>query len=50
MTVDEALQAVSSIKPKIAIPMHYGAIVGSVSDAEKFKHGAKVRVEILQKE
>ncbi len=33
MTVDEAVQAAAKIKPKIAIPMHFGAIVGSVADA-----------------
>jgi len=47
MTVDEAIEAVSKIKPKIAIPMHYGAIVGSEKDAEKFKKGAKTEVHIL---
>ena len=50
MTADEALQAVERIKPGMVIPMHWGAIVGSKRDAEKFKDGAKVRVEILEKE
>lgn len=50
MTVDEALQAVTKIKPKVAIPMHYGAIVGSASDAEKFKSRAQCEVQILLKE
>jgi len=40
MTVDEALEAVARIKPKAAIPMHVGAIVGSLSDAEQFKKRA----------
>jgi L-ascorbate metabolism protein UlaG (beta-lactamase superfamily) len=38
------------MKPKVAIPMHYGAIVGSESDAKRFKNGVKGRVEILLKE
>jgi len=38
MTVDEAVEATSRIKPKVAIPMHYGAIVGSEDDAKKFKN------------
>ncbi len=29
MTADEAVQAALAINPKFAIPMHYGAIVGS---------------------
>jgi len=36
MTAEEAVQAANDIKPKIAVPMHYGSIVGDVSDAEKF--------------
>lgn len=50
MTVQEAAEAATSIKPKIAIPMHYDAIVGSVKDAEEFKKLAKCDVKILQKE
>jgi L-ascorbate metabolism protein UlaG (beta-lactamase superfamily) len=50
MTVDEALEATSRIKPKVAIPMHWGAIVGSKTDAQKFKDRAGVRVEILEVE
>ena len=36
MTADEAAQAAIAIKPKIAIPMHFGSVVGSVNDAEHF--------------
>jgi L-ascorbate metabolism protein UlaG (beta-lactamase superfamily) len=50
MTVREAVEAVTSIKPRIAIPMHYDAIVGTVKDAEEFKKLAKCDVKILQKE
>ncbi len=48
MTAEEAAEACSDIKPKVAIPMHYGSIVGSPSDAEKFKELTKCRVEILE--
>ncbi len=50
MTAEEAAQAVNEFKPKIAIPMHYGAIVGSMKDVEEFKKKAKVEVVVLQKE
>src|SRR3972149_5093324 len=41
MTAEEAVRAALDIKPKIAIPMHYGSIVGSKSDAQKFAEGLK---------
>ena len=37
MTCEEAADAANAFKPKIAIPYHWGDIVGSKSDAEKFK-------------
>ncbi|MER3570331.1 MAG: Zn-dependent hydrolase [Patescibacteria group bacterium] len=46
MTPEEAAEAVNYFKPKIAIPMHYGEIVGSIDDAYKFKELAKVEVII----
>lgn len=52
MTAEEAVRAALDIKPKIAIPMHYGSIVGSNSDAEKFAKElkGKMEVKILKKE
>lgn len=37
MTAEEAAKAAQAINPRIAVPMHYGAIVGSDDDAKKFK-------------
>jgi L-ascorbate metabolism protein UlaG (beta-lactamase superfamily) len=37
MNVNEAVDAAKIIMPKIAIPMHYGKIIGTKSDADKFK-------------
>ena len=36
MTYVEAAKLVNIIKPKIAIPIHYGNIVGTIEDASKF--------------
>jgi len=47
MTADEAVKACEAIQPKLAIPMHYGTIVGSAADAETFRRGVKCRVEVL---
>lgn len=51
MTAVEAAEAANTIKPALAIPMHYGdpAVVGTHRDAEEFKRLAKVPVEILEK-
>jgi L-ascorbate metabolism protein UlaG (beta-lactamase superfamily) len=49
MTAEEAVQAALSIRPQVAIPMHFAAIVGTDGDAERFAAGlaGQVRVEIL---
>lgn len=52
MDVQEAVEAAKAIAPKIAIPMHYGAIVGSVEDAQRFQKALEgiVRVVLFDKE
>ena len=50
MTADEAIEAARLIKPEAAIPMHYGAIVGGQSDAERFAAGSPVQTVILTAE
>lgn len=48
MNAEEAVQAAEAIKPKLAVPMHYGAgVVGSEEDAEKFKEKYSGKAEIL---
>lgn len=48
MTVEEAVKAAKKIMPKIAIPMHYGKIVGEKIDAVKFKELCDFcRVELM---
>lgn len=46
MTADEAVEAALAINPKVAIPMHYGAIVGGGQDAENFKKALEGKVEV----
>lgn len=46
MTAEEAVRAALNIKPKIAVPMHYNAIVGTEADAEKFADGLKGKIEV----
>ena len=52
MGAQEAVEAAKVLKPKIAIPMHYGAIVGTEEDAKTFAELLKgtVDVRILTKE
>jgi L-ascorbate metabolism protein UlaG (beta-lactamase superfamily) len=47
MTADEAAQAALDINPKVAIPMHYGSIVGSKKDAERFAEKLKGKIEVM---
>jgi len=52
MTAEEAVEAALDIRPRVAVPMHYGAIVGERSDADRFASAlkGKVDVRILDKE
>jgi L-ascorbate metabolism protein UlaG (beta-lactamase superfamily) len=46
MTAAEAADAVNLMKPVVAIPIHWGDLVGTRADAEKFKEYSIVPVEI----
>ena len=52
MTAEEAVKAALDIKPKVAVPMHYGSIVGDESDAERFAKAleGKIEVRVLKQE
>ncbi len=53
MSAEEAVEAAKIIKPFLAIPMHYGSIVGSIEDAKEFKELCEesgINVKILDKE
>lgn len=47
MTSEEAAQAANALQPKMVIPMHYGDIVGSRDDAEKFAELFSGKTEII---
>jgi len=47
MGAEEAASAVEALRPKRAIPYHWGDIVGSRSDAEQFADRAKCEVAVL---
>lgn len=51
MNAAEAAEAANTIKPALAIPMHWGDpdVVGTRADAEEFKRLAHVPVEILER-
>ena len=47
MTSDQAVEAAKAINPKLAIPMHYGAIVGDEKDALNFKEALEGIIDVL---
>jgi L-ascorbate metabolism protein UlaG (beta-lactamase superfamily) len=52
MTADEAASAAVAVGAKTAVPMHYGDIIGSRADAERFEGllNGKVDVVLLKEE
>jgi len=50
MDAEEAAKAVNTFMPKVAIPMHWGDIVGSEKDAQRFQELAQCEVRILTPE
>ena len=50
MTHEEAIEAAKIINPDLAIPMHFGTIVGDDKMAEFFANKAPCKVEIMKKE
>lgn len=50
MTAEEAVGAARAIKPQIAVPMHYGAGIGSGDDGKAFANGYEGVVVLLKAE
>ena len=49
MNADQAIDAARAIKPKIAVPMHYGKIVGTEDDARRFAEALKSEMTVVVK-
>jgi L-ascorbate metabolism protein UlaG (beta-lactamase superfamily) len=49
MDAEEAAAAANAIKPRVAIPMHWGKIVGSTEDAEKFVAECEVPALVMDR-
>ena len=49
MTAQEAAEAARRIQPRVAVPMHWGELIGSEADARAFADEATVPVRILEK-
>ncbi|MFC1671157.1 MBL fold metallo-hydrolase [Spirochaetota bacterium] len=50
MDASQAIEAARAMKPKIAVPMHYGKIVGTEDDARKFEEVLKNEMKVVIKE
>lgn len=53
MNSEEAVEGAKMIKPFLAIPMHYGTIIGTEEDAKDFSKGCEsegIKVYVLNKE
>ena len=50
MNPEEAAEAVRDIHPKVAVPIHWGSVVGSKEDALRFQSLCDCEVQILEPE
>ena len=49
MNYKEGAALINHIKPKVAIPIHYGSIIGSKSDGDNFKKLVDKNIEVCLK-
>lgn len=47
MTLEEAIKAVEILEPDVVVPMHFGKLLGSVSDAHRFANLLKEKSKVL---
>ena len=46
MNAKQAAELINTIKPEIAIPTHYGSVVGSPADADEFSKNVKAPIKV----
>ena len=46
MDAKQAAELINTIKPEIAIPTHYGSVVGSPADADEFFKNVKASIKV----
>lgn len=49
MTPKEAADLINVMQPKVAIPTHFGSIVGSPKDADAFEKNVNASIEVVRK-
>jgi L-ascorbate metabolism protein UlaG (beta-lactamase superfamily) len=50
MEAGEAAEAANAMNPQVAVPMHWGSVVGTRADAERFVQLCKVPARILERQ
>ncbi len=47
MTLEEAVEAAIALEPKLAVPMHFGKLLGSTADANNFQKALQDKVPVM---
>lgn len=47
MTLEEAIKAAETLLPDVVVPMHYGKLLGSVSEAHRFQNLLRDKVKVM---
>jgi len=47
MTLEEAIKAAEILEPDVVIPMHFGKLLGSVSEAHRFQNLLKDKLKVM---
>lgn len=50
MNAEEAAKAADLIEPEVAIPIHWGALIGTKEDVDVFKKNTKTKTIVLERE